>query len=132
MLKYLSDLTKYISSQMHVLFFWALTLNWTCSCVNEVERMGNISSYLIFASLPLYAFYVHIYRSHQLLKSNAVFDFQRIPSFGYLLVKYFVEALRKKQGRLHACDFKAEVAFTIVNCRFAKSSFTVDHDRCPT
>lgn len=85
--------------------------------------MADVQSHIEIVALPvsaalLYVFYTHFYCSHQLLKTNVVFDCcQRIPSFGYVFVQYYVEAFRKKQGHLHACDTKEGATFTMLNCR---------------
>lgn len=79
--------------------------------------MGSVQSRVV-ASLTVcsvYFFYVHVYCSHQVLKTNALSD-DRLPSFLYLYMKYLTKALTRRRGCLHTAD-SCEVAYTIHHCR---------------
>ncbi|KAM7416088.1 hypothetical protein PAMA_018252 [Pampus argenteus] len=81
--------------------------------------MGNTQSYIV-ASLSVCSVclvYVYIYSSHQLLKTNVVTS-DRLPSSGYLFIKYLTKALTRRTGYLYpAAKTQREVVYTVLNCR---------------
>ncbi|KAM4616588.1 uncharacterized protein ACJ7VT_009432 isoform 1-T1 [Polymixia lowei] len=83
--------------------------------------MGNVQSCVIvsLSVCSIYLFYAHIYCSHKLLKTNVVNYKDRLPSYGYLFVKYLIKVLSRRPGHLYTRNTKnCEVAYTVLNCRF--------------
>lgn len=79
--------------------------------------MGSVQS-CVLASISAYSayfVYVHIYRSHKLLKTKEL-DSGRLPSVAYLYLKYLSKAAARRKGCLHATNTRG-VVYTIVNCR---------------
>lgn len=98
-----------------------MTLNWvTRYCLNlwlTLTTMGKVQS-CVLASISVcsaYFMYVHIYRSHKLLKANEL-DYNKLPSFAYLYLKYLSKAVARRKGRFRATN-RCGVLYTIVNCR---------------
>lgn len=78
--------------------------------------MGSVQS-CVFVSISAYSayfFYVHVYRSHKLLKTEI--NYNKLPSFAYLYLKYLSRAAARRKGRLYATN-KRDVVYTIVDCR---------------
>ncbi|GAA6226584.1 uncharacterized protein LOC108878046 [Lates japonicus] len=81
--------------------------------------MGNAQSYGVasLAVCSLYLVYVHIYCSHKLLKTN-VLTSDKLPSYGYLYIKYLIRALTRRTGCLHTTTAKkSEAVYTVLKCR---------------
>lgn len=79
--------------------------------------MGNAQSYCVasLAVYSLYLVYVHIYCSHNLLKTNVLAG-DRLPSFWYLYVKFVSRAATRKTGHLYTAH-RCEASYTVHNCR---------------
>lgn len=85
--------------------------------------MGSVQS-CVFVSISAYSayfFYVHLYRSHKLLKTEI--NSNKLPSFAYLYLKYLSRAAARRKGRLYATN-KRDVVYTIVDCRWASAAGT--------
>lgn len=79
--------------------------------------MGSVQS-CVLASISAYSayfVYVHIYRSHKLLKTNKL-DYNKLPSIAYLYLQYLSKAAARRKGCLNATN-TCGVVYTIVNCR---------------
>ncbi|XP_034452516.1 uncharacterized protein si:ch211-12e13.1 [Hippoglossus hippoglossus] len=66
----------------------------------------------------VYLLYAHIYRSHQLLKTN-VLSSDHLPSFLYLYLRSLSRAVSRRSGHLHATPPKKrrEAVFTVLQYR---------------
>ncbi|TWW60720.1 hypothetical protein D4764_05G0008100 [Takifugu flavidus] len=79
--------------------------------------MGNVQSCALasISACSAYFVYVHIYRSHKLLKTNEL-DYNKLPSFAYLYLKYLSKAVARRKGHFRATN-RCGVFYTIVHCR---------------
>lgn len=79
--------------------------------------MGNVQSCVLasISACSAYFVYVHIYRSHKLLKTNEL-DYNKLPSLAYLYLKYLSKAVARGKGHFRATN-RCGVLYTIVNCR---------------
>ncbi|XP_011613742.1 uncharacterized protein [Takifugu rubripes] len=79
--------------------------------------MGNVQSCALasISACSAYFVYVHIYRSHKLLKTNEL-DYNKLPSFAYLYLRYLSKAVARRKGHFRATN-RCGVLYTIVHCR---------------
>lgn len=79
--------------------------------------MGSAQSCVLasISACSAYFVYVHIYRSHKLLQTNEL-DYNRLPSFAYLYLRYLSKSVARRKGRVRATN-RCGAFYTIVNCR---------------
>nr|XP_019949261.1 PREDICTED: uncharacterized protein LOC109633679 isoform X1 [Paralichthys olivaceus] len=84
-------------------------------------KMGNAQSCGVacLALSSVYFLYAHIYRSHQLLRTN-VFTSDHLPGSFYLYLRRVSRAASRRAGHLHTTPQKKEeggTVFTVLQCR---------------
>lgn len=91
-----------------------------------LRTMGSVQSCVFFSisAYSAYFLYVHVYRSHKLLKTEI--NYNKLPTFAYLYLKYLSRAVARRKGRLYATN-RCDLLYTIVNCRWASVPGTFEH-----
>ena len=83
-------------------------------------EMGNAQSCGVACLTvgSVYLLYAHIYRSHQLLKTN-VLSSDHLPSSLYLYLRSLSRAVSRTTGHLHAPPprKRRDAVFTVLRCR---------------
>lgn len=78
--------------------------------------MDSLQSFVfvLISAFSAYFLYVHVYRSRKLLKTEI--NYNKLPTFAYLYLKYLSRAAVRRKGRLYAAN-RCDVFYTIANCR---------------